>query len=119
MDSTEVVYSIEVIRTKEKLENDNFLFTLMESYGEVKIHYIEEKGEYSYMVGQWKSIDEAHPTWRQLLEDGYDEAVVRSVDLNMISNFSLDNSFELENVTFDEGRWAVEENCYPRSSKHH
>src|SRR5690606_19018621 len=32
-DSSQVAYSIEVIRTKEKLNNDNFLFTLMESYG--------------------------------------------------------------------------------------
>ena len=106
-DTSNVIYSIEVIRTKEKLDNDNFLFKLMESYGDVKIHYIEEKQEYSYLIGEWEKIEDAHPTWRQLLEDGYNEAIVRSIDLEMISNFSLDNSFELENVTFAEGSWQV------------
>lgn len=112
-DSSKVVYSIEVIRTKEKLDNDNFLFELMESYGDVKIHYIEEEQEYSYLIGEWESIEEAHPTWRTLLEDGYDEAIVRSVDLESISNFSLDNSFELDNVTFDEGAWQVKPKAIP------
>ncbi|UKN01139.1 OmpA family protein [Paracrocinitomix mangrovi] len=112
-DSSKMVYSIEVIRTDEKLENDNFLFTLMETYGEVKIHYIEETDQYSYMVGAWESIEEAHPTWRDLLKNGYNEAVVRSIDLNKISNFSLDNSFVLDNVRFDEGKWDVRKDALP------
>jgi outer membrane protein OmpA-like peptidoglycan-associated protein len=106
-DTSSVVYSIEVIKTKEKLSNDNFLFTLMETYGEVKIHYNEEKDEYSYLVGEWDNIEEAHPAWQQLMADGYEQAIVRSLDLDLVSRFSLDNSFELDNVRFDEGRWDI------------
>src|SRR5690606_28298589 len=51
--------------------------------------------------------------WRQLLKDGYTEAVVRSIDLEMISKFSLDNSFELDNVTFEEGRWDIKKTAIP------
>ncbi|MBD3638006.1 MAG: OmpA family protein [Crocinitomicaceae bacterium] len=112
-DSSNTVYSIEVIRTKEKLPNDNFLFTLMESYGKVYIHYIEEKDEYSYLVGDWDNIEDAHPAWQEFIKEGYDEAVVRSIDLDLVSTFSLDNSFELENVTFDEGKWDIKKEAIP------
>src|SRR5690606_4569170 len=110
-DSSNVVYSIEVIRTDKKLGNDNFLFKLMETYGEVKIHYVEETKQYSYLIGEWDNLEDAHPTWKELLEKGYDKAIVRSIDLDKIAKFSLDNAFVLESVRFDEGQWDIRQDA--------
>ncbi|MEX1003691.1 MAG: OmpA family protein [Crocinitomicaceae bacterium] len=112
-DSGFVVYSIEVLKSSEDLTNDNAIFTLMEKYGKVKIEYVEKDSQYSYLVGEWKNVESAYPSWRELLEDGYDEAVVRSININEISNFSIDNSFVLDNVTFDPGDWTIKEAALP------
>lgn len=112
-DSSNVVYSIEIVRTDKKLENDNFLFKLMETYGEVKIHYVEEDSQYAYMIGAWEKLEDAHPTWRELIANGHKDAVVRTIDINKIQNFQVDNSFVLDNVRFDESSWTIRKDAIP------
>jgi outer membrane protein OmpA-like peptidoglycan-associated protein len=101
------VYSIEVIRTDEKIKEEDVIYQLMEKYGEVKLEYIEQDSQYSYLVGQWKTVDEAYPTWQELIKDGYDEAVVKSVNVDEVANFTLNSAFVMDNLQFDQNSWDI------------
>jgi len=80
---------------------------LLKPYGEVNLKYIEHEDKFLYLIGQWDNIEDVYPTWNELIEKGFDEAIVRSVNVDEIANFQLDETFVLNNVQFDYNSWEI------------
>jgi outer membrane protein OmpA-like peptidoglycan-associated protein len=106
-DSTFLVYTIEVVRADEKFDENNTIFTLLKPYGDVSLQYVEHEDKFLYLVGQWENLEDVYPTWKELVEKGFDKAIVRSVNVDEVANFQIDETFVLNNVQFAYNSWEI------------
>jgi outer membrane protein OmpA-like peptidoglycan-associated protein len=104
-DST-YLYSIEALKS-DSIINDKAFRVGLEKYGNVRIKYIEEEKSYMYLVGEFKNIEQAHPVWKELKKDGFENAEVKPFTKSELDDFQIDKAFVLENLQFDEGSWQI------------
>jgi len=100
------LYSIEALRS-DSIINDKAFRVGLEKYGNVRIKYIEEEKTYMYLVGEFKNIEQAHPVWKELKKDGFENAEVKPFTKSELDDFQIDKAFVLENLQFDEGSWQI------------
>lgn len=115
-DSNFTVYSVEVFRSDVELPEDHRIFTVLENY-EVRLEYLEAEDAYLYVVGSFNELVDAHPTWNQMLELGFDESVIRAFVLDAIDDVPLDMVFVLDNVQFDSDSWELRPNAIKEIQK--
>ena len=106
-DTTLVIFSIEVMRTHEQLDEDSFDFKKLSAFGQVQLEYIQEEDFYIYYVGQWNSITAPHETWKQLIEHGYVDAKVKAFTMEEFNEVPLDEIFIIENIQFETNKWDI------------
>lgn len=106
-DSTMVIFSIELARSPNELPADHEIFEQIKPFGEYKMRYLEDEGMFVYLYGNYTEFGEAHPTLNDLRDKGMDEAILRSFNIDDVSDFSLDSVFVFNNVQFDSGEWGI------------
>lgn len=115
-DSGFTVYSVEIVRSDTILTETSINMDELDSY-DVQLEYIEEEDIYVYLVGQWGDVTDAHSTWREMIELGYDDALVRSIVVDEIDDIPLDEVFVLNHVQFDSDKWDIRSDAIPDLNK--
>ncbi len=106
-DSTLVVHSIEIASSDEELpDSSEVLAPALNNYI-VNTLFDKEDSVYIYSVGEWMNISDAHDTWLDLVEMGYEEAIVFSREKEALSGLPLSESFTLEDVKFETNKWEI------------
>lgn len=109
-DTNMVVFSIEVARSLEELPPDHPVIKLFEKSDEIHIQYLEEEKLYLYLYGTYSEFEDALPDFRRFKEMGLEEAILRSFNLEDITDITLDEEFVFDNVQFESGKWDISEN---------
>ena len=102
-DSLSIVYTIEVLRAKEKLDNNDYRLKKLDPFGSFTVKYIEEEDVYIYLVGSFNNVEEPHKLWNKLIELGFDQAIVRSFITDELMQIPIDKIFVLDNIQFNSG----------------
>jgi outer membrane protein OmpA-like peptidoglycan-associated protein len=106
-DSITVVHRIQIAESEEELPIDDSLILLVEDKYEVMLERSKDSTTFSYYVGEWSEITEAHSTWRELVVLGVDDAEIVSVIKDSIDGIPLNNVFTLANINFDVNKWDI------------
>lgn len=102
-DSTLAIYAIEVYSSKEEIDTTSFEFRNLSKNCGYRLEYVESSDEFVLLVGEFGKIEDAHDTWKELIAQGYDEAVVTTYVIESYNNIKLNQEFVLEDVYFDVG----------------
>jgi len=102
-----LVYTVEAIRSKEKLAENDERLKLLAPFGTYRTKYIEEEGVYIYLVGDFNNIEEPHKLWIKIIELGFEQAIVRSFTPDELMQIPIDEIFVLDNIQFDSGKWDL------------
>lgn len=105
-DSSVVTFGVQVLGPDQDIPEGDSFFNLLDSF-EVRLEYVEEKDAYYYVAGEFSEMADAYPTWREIIESGFDQAMVRSFSTEKIDDVPVDITFTLENVQFESDRWDV------------
>jgi outer membrane protein OmpA-like peptidoglycan-associated protein len=112
----ESVYKVEVANSKERISLEDTLFDKIEKEYPVQENYIPEKNEYSYTVGQEKSLSGTWPIYKEVKADGYKKATVKRyaddiVSLDKVGSLSKSEMnkkiVRINNALFDPGKYTL------------
>jgi len=106
-DSLSLVYTVEAIRSTEKLADNDHRLKMLEPFGSFTLKYIEEENVFIYLVGSFNNVEEPHKLWMKIIELGFDQAIVRSFITDDLMQIPIDEIFVLDNIQFDSGKWDL------------
>jgi len=89
-----------------RLPKDDFIYKLLNNY-EVQMERTEGEDVYSYLIGHWNEIQDAHSTWSKVQNLGIGESVVKSSNISEINGFPINKVFEMEKLHFDSNKWNI------------
>lgn len=113
-DTTLVVHSIEIASSTEQLPDSSIILAPAKENYIVNTLFDKEDSIFIYSVGEWVNIADAHNTWINLVEMGYDDAQVFSREKEALSGLPLNESFTLEDVKFEINKWDITESAEKR-----
>lgn len=106
-DSTIVVHSIEIARSATKLSDSSDVLSSAADRYIVNLFFDPIDSVFRYSVGEWSTIGDAHKTWTDIVEMGYEDAYVFSHEINSLRDLPLNKAFSLENIQFENNKWDV------------
>ena len=108
-DTAIVVHSIEIASSPTELADTNEILLPATDKYIVNTLYDPADSTYRYSIGEWLSVGEAHETWMDIIELGYEDASILSRERTSLKDLPLNESFSLENVKFENNKWDVQE----------
>ncbi len=110
-DSTQVIYVVEIASSKEKLIVENDLpLDLREDYF-IKSNYNTKDSLYSYYIGEYAKITDAHKTWYEIIQRGH-EVFVRSRK-NDAEEIPLDQAVVMRTILFESNKSEIKDEFKP------
>ncbi|MFK7785936.1 MAG: OmpA family protein [Crocinitomicaceae bacterium] len=106
-DSSMVVHSIEFARSETQLSDTSDILSPIEDHYIVNTLFDPTDSTYVYSVGQWLDLGEAHETWVEVVQLGYDDATIYSSKRETLKDLPLNKYFVIENVEFESSQWRV------------
>ncbi len=108
-DSATVVHSIEIAQSPTKLADSSEVLAIAANNYIVNISFDPTDSVFRYSVGEWLNIGDAHKTWRDIVEMGYEDASIFTHAIKSLRDLPLNMAFSLENIQFDNNKWDVRE----------
>jgi len=107
-DSIDVLHTIELTSSnKIPLLEDTLYIDFTNMYS-VEKTYNPEDSLFTYRVGEWTEIENAYPTWKELIGDGYKNPNIKSYDdIRKLQTILLDSNFILTDALFETNKWDI------------
>jgi outer membrane protein OmpA-like peptidoglycan-associated protein len=112
VDSSIVLFSVEIARTEKELSIADDLPTEITSKYVIHSRFDTNDSTYSYGVGEYDEITDAYDTWREIVTYGQD-ATVRSFVQETVYDIPINQVFELDNILFESNKSVINEQFYP------
>lgn len=74
---------------------------------DLRMEYIPETGKYDYVIGRWKDINDAHESWKTLIDLGFNDALVKLFLKRDSVFFPLKKFFVVNDLNFDHNSWKI------------
>ena len=108
-DSSMVVHSIEFARSETQLSDTSTILSPIEDHYIVNTLFDPIDSSYVYSVGQWLDLGDAHQTWVEIIQLGYEDATIYSSRKETLKDLPLNKYFTIENIEFETNEWQVKE----------
>jgi outer membrane protein OmpA-like peptidoglycan-associated protein len=106
-DSSLVVHSIEFARSETQLADTSDILSPIEDHYIVNTLFDPIDSTFVYSVGQWLDLGEAHKTWVEIVQLGYEDATIYSSRRETLKDLPLNKYFTIENIVFETNKWEV------------
>jgi outer membrane protein OmpA-like peptidoglycan-associated protein len=106
-DSSLVVHSIEFARSETQLADTSDILSPIEDHYIVNTLFDPEDSTYVYSVGQWLDLGEAHKTWVEIVQLGYEDAKLYTTRRETLKDLPLNKYFTIDNIEFESNKWQV------------
>lgn len=74
---------------------------------DLRMEFIEESGKYDYVIGRWTDINDAHESWKSLIDLGFRESIVRMFMKKDTVFFPIKKFFVVNDLNFDHNSWEI------------
>lgn len=115
-DSTQIVYFIELAKSKERLIIEDEIPADLRNDFYIKSAYNAEDSLYSYYVGEYSKITDAHEVWYEIVGKGHD-VFVRSRRKDEIVDIPLDQAIIMGTILFEFNESQIKDEFKPELDK--
>ena len=100
-DDKDLLYKVQLLTSEHAITLDNKVFDNIPKKYSIEENYIEDDKEYTYTVGNEKSLAQTFPIYKEIVNEGYNEATVKKFKSEIISldNIETATARQLQNKT--------------------